>query len=112
MLLQAAKNFEIDIWKINRKLLVQLLFTGQDVTERMDLLRDYISAGGSPELEEAFLYRCAYANVILKQPIHRYMVQMILRLCRCCLLYTSDAADDLLCVDLGGRRIIKKKNSN
>ena len=27
-----------------------------------------------------------------------------------CLLYTSDAADDLLCVDLGGRRIIKIKN--
>ena len=26
-----------------------------------------------------------------------------------CLLYTSDAADDLLCVDLGGRRIINKK---
>src|SRR5450756_3021132 len=27
-----------------------------------------------------------------------------------CLLYTSDAADDLLCVDLGGRRIIKQNN--
>ena len=27
-----------------------------------------------------------------------------------CLLYTSDAADDSLRVDLGGRRIIKKKN--
>ena len=26
-----------------------------------------------------------------------------------CLLYTSDAADDLLCVDLGGRSIIKQK---
>ena len=26
-----------------------------------------------------------------------------------CHLYTSDAADDLPCVDLGGRRIIKKK---
>ncbi len=25
-----------------------------------------------------------------------------------CLLYTSDAADELLCVDLGGRCIIKK----
>ena len=25
---------------------------------------------------------------------------------KCCLLYTSDAADDLLCVDLGGRRVI------
>ena len=28
-----------------------------------------------------------------------------------CLLYTSDAADDLLCVDLGGRRIIKKNGN-
>ena len=26
-----------------------------------------------------------------------------------CLLYTSDAADDLLCVDLGGLRITQKK---
>ena len=26
-----------------------------------------------------------------------------------CLLYTSDAADDLPCVDLGGSRLIKKK---
>jgi len=26
-----------------------------------------------------------------------------------CLLYTSDAADDMQSVDLGGRRIIKKK---
>ena len=30
-------------------------------------------------------------------------------LTKICLLYTSDAADDLLCVDPGGRRIIKKK---
>ena len=28
-----------------------------------------------------------------------------------CLLYTSDAADDSLRVDLGGRRIIKKRES-
>src|SRR5665811_1644025 len=31
------------------------------------------------------------------------------RLIEGCLLYTSDAADDLTRVDLGGRRIIKKK---
>ena len=29
-----------------------------------------------------------------------------------CLLYTSDAADDLLCVDLGGPRHLKKKKKN
>ena len=33
-------------------------------------------------------------------------------LAQTCLLYTSDAADDLLCVDLGGRRNIKKKKKS
>ena len=31
--------------------------------------------------------------------------------CRSCLLYTSDAADERSSVDLGGRRIIKKKKT-
>ena len=38
-------------------------------------------------------------------PINRWKVRQI----NPCLLYTSDAADDSLRVDLGGRRIIKKK---
>src|SRR5450756_169339 len=42
-------------------------------------------------------------DTILQQ-LDGYRVQV-----QSCLLYTSDAADDLLCVDLGGRRIIKKK---
>ena len=33
----------------------------------------------------------------------------IINLNEVCLLYTSDAADDMQCVYLGGRRIIKKK---
>src|SRR5450756_3141127 len=40
---------------------------------------------------------------------HRWPHGFSCRRCGHCLLYTSDAADDLLCVDLGGRRIIKKK---
>ena len=40
---------------------------------------------------------------------HFYDIFINGRVFRGCLLYTSDAADDLLCVDLGGRRILKKK---
>eukprot|EP00825_Cyclidium_porcatum_P007499 TRINITY_DN13762_c0_g1_i1.p2 TRINITY_DN13762_c0_g1~~TRINITY_DN13762_c0_g1_i1.p2 ORF type:complete len:152 (-),score=46.89 TRINITY_DN13762_c0_g1_i1:82-537(-) len=36
-------------------------------------------------------------------------VRMAVEMVEDCLLYTSDAADDMQCVDLGGRRIIKKK---
>ena len=37
----------------------------------------------------------------------------VLNVCavKACLLYTSDAADERSSVDLGGRRIIKKKNT-
>ena len=37
--------------------------------------------------------------------------QLILGNLTVCLLYTSDAADERSSVDLGGRRIIKKKNN-
>ena len=37
---------------------------------------------------------------------------VILERPRLCLLYTSDAADERSSVDLGGRRIIKKKNKH
>src|SRR5450756_3032692 len=42
-----------------------------------------------------------------RQPRPRPQIRrpMVRASCSACLLYTSDAADDLLCVDLGGRRI-------
>ena len=38
------------------------------------------------------------------------MIRLLDSLVNGCLLYTSDAADERSSVDLGGRRIIKKKN--
>ena len=43
-------------------------------------------------------------KVLLLEGIHKSATEFFN-----CLLYTSEAADDLLCVDLGGRRINKKK---
>eukprot|EP00658_Telonema_sp_P-2_P061749 TRINITY_DN50417_c0_g1_i1.p1 TRINITY_DN50417_c0_g1~~TRINITY_DN50417_c0_g1_i1.p1 ORF type:complete len:100 (+),score=4.92 TRINITY_DN50417_c0_g1_i1:150-449(+) len=41
--------------------------------------------------------------------VHIFLPNRSNRPCRYCLLYTSDAADEEDSVDLGGRRIIKKK---
>ena len=63
-------------------------------------IRDSQVILSKPKLNTHALYpRCKHRGIIIK----------INRSFNCCLLYTSDAADDLLCVDLGGRRIIKKK---
>ena len=53
----------------------------------------------------------------VKLPEHRTFQQAkvhqigLNRAFRACLLYTSDAADERSSVDLGGRRIIKKKTT-
>ena len=39
----------------------------------------------------------------------KFTLNIITKQCVSCLLYTSDAADERSSVDLGGRRIIKKK---
>src|SRR5450756_10406 len=75
----------------------------------------------------AFLAFCSETPVTFAQRLTEFLPPSLNRVCltnsgaesveaamklaryHTCLLYTSDAADDLLCVDLGGRRIIKKK---
>ena len=77
-----GKNFEIDIWKINRKAAGSAIVYRAGCDGADGSFADYISAGGSPELEEGILVPPRLCKCDLKQPIHRYMVQMILRLCR------------------------------
>src|SRR5450756_3162571 len=57
---------------------------------------DGIAVGGMSSREATVTLERVLAGRVLR-PVHLT-----------CLLYTSDAADDLLCVDLGGRRLIKK----
>ena len=47
-------------------------------------------------------------NIMLQRKLQDRLVKK-LKENTCCLLYTSDAADEARSVDLGGRRIIKKK---
>ncbi|WP_460413837.1 hypothetical protein, partial [Staphylococcus aureus] len=56
-------------------------------------------ANAAANNKKAILYHCKPKNLV------KQMALLIIL----CLLYTSDAADDTPCVDLGGRRIIKKE---
>ena len=63
-----------------------------------------------------YIFVFLLASIVLRQVIARwpghYPARRIFGMIHDytgCLLYTSDAADDMQCVDLGGRRIIKKK---
>ena len=49
-------------------------------------------------------------DAIIRIVSHLAFIYLAFWSLRSCLLYTSDAADEEDSVDLGGRRIIKKKN--
>src|SRR5450756_985158 len=73
---------------------------------------DVLYAGDTAELVARMLGR--FADVVPSDWAAQAAKRSLTgdQLLRVCLLYTSDAADDLLCVDLGGRRIIKKKKQH
>ena len=80
-----------------------------------DGIRDLVRARG---LGDVYKRQCFSLAGVERRPHERLRAHLdgpeliedadLVRVRRC-LLYTSDAADDLLCVDLAGRRIIKQK---
>src|SRR5665213_2851592 len=79
---------------------VIILFGGQAIA--------YVKAGyPSDAIRREALDHCAAADIHFLRFSEKDRTDCY----KTCLLYTSDAADDLLCVDLGGRRIIKKKKT-
>eukprot|EP00825_Cyclidium_porcatum_P020944 TRINITY_DN2351_c0_g1_i1.p3 TRINITY_DN2351_c0_g1~~TRINITY_DN2351_c0_g1_i1.p3 ORF type:complete len:191 (-),score=38.05 TRINITY_DN2351_c0_g1_i1:76-648(-) len=71
-------------------------------SQRNNILQDYNSLDIQNNLENQFYHKGVLKVFNQKYYIYDSNYQT-------CLLYTSDAADDMQCVDLGGRRIIKKK---
>lgn len=57
---KAAVDFSVDTYELCEKMLIQMLFSGAYVGEKMDIFRSYIAGGAKPEVEEAFLSQCAY----------------------------------------------------
>ena len=79
-----------------------------------DGIRDLVRSRGLGDVYKRQAYNSLskflsiISNHINDDPKYDLLVK-ILDKDRCCLLYTSDAADERSSVDLGGRRIIKKK---
>ena len=81
-----------------------------------DGIRDLVRSRGLGDVykRQDLLARAAAEGLHRRRQRHDPGVSPLDWLCdrvRGCLLYTSDAADERSSVDLGGRRIIKKKNT-
>ena len=80
-----------------------------------DGIRDLVRSRGLGDVYKRQVVECAFVGPAAGIPLQYAVVERAVRcpataLSRVCLLYTSDAADERSSVDLGGRRIIKKKS--
>lgn len=57
---KTARSFEIDCYALSEKILLQMLFSGAFVGERLDIFKYYVSQGARGEVEEAVLIQSAY----------------------------------------------------
>ena len=81
-----------------------------------DGIRDLVRSRGLGDVYKRQAAEMPSANVsppsgVTGTFMKKLMLEERSRLDRPCLLYTSDAADERSSVDLGGRRIIKKKTN-
>ena len=57
---KAARSFGVDCYRLSEAILVQMMYSGAFVGEKMDIFHYYVSQGAKPEVEEAFLAQCAF----------------------------------------------------
>ena len=74
---KAAKSFDVDCYKLSERMLVQMLYSGAFVGEKMDIFRYYVSQGAKPEVEEAFLAQCAFEYFVHDRVTERYVFQEV-----------------------------------
>ena len=111
----ARNKYEVD-HETGRIRLDRLLFTSMAYPADYGYVEDSLGEDGDPLDALVLLDEPTWPGCLVRaRPIGMFRMKDEAGgddkvLCVPCLLYTSDAADERSSVDLGGRRIIKKKN--
>ena len=102
---KAARAFDVDCYKLSETILIQMLYTGAFVGEKMDIFNHYISQVPKLEVEEAFLAQCSFdyfvkervtERDVFREIKHMYLRQEpVQRVCKLALLkyYAETPAD-------------------
>ncbi|MBD5488333.1 MAG: hypothetical protein HDR13_05990 [Lachnospiraceae bacterium] len=77
---KAASDFGLDTYMLCERMLVQMLYTGAHVGEKMEIFRTYSKGGGNEELMAAFLSQCCYDYAIGEQITEPYIFRNVLQL--------------------------------
>ncbi len=77
-----AESFGVDTYRLCERMLKQMLYTGTQVEEKLEILRDYTRNGGSEEVRAAFVSACCYDYVVNDRDTEPYVFESVRQLSR------------------------------
>ncbi len=86
-----AESFGVDTFKLCERMLVQMLYTGAHVGEKLDIFRSYSKGGGSERIRAAFVSACCYDYVVNEEITDSCVFESVRQ------LYQMDAPLHLVC---------------
>ncbi|MBQ9991004.1 MAG: hypothetical protein IJP31_08705 [Lachnospiraceae bacterium] len=78
-LFQAAKEFDGEVYKLSERILAQILFSGTNVKEDVQIFKAYVAEGAKTPLEAAYLTWCAREYLADRREMDGYFIRDILR---------------------------------
>lgn len=79
---KAAESFGVEVRSLGERILIQMLYSGAFVGEKMDIFRRYVADGARVEIELAFLAQCAYEYYVKERLAAAYLFEEMTRLHR------------------------------
>lgn len=79
---KAVLSFELDAYHLCERIIDQMLFSGAFVGEKMEIFSYYVSKGANPDVEEAFLARCAYDYFVKERLTDEIVFREITRIAK------------------------------
>ncbi len=74
---KASKEARMDTRELSERILVQMLYTGSFVGEKMQIFDDYIKSEPDVEVEAAFLSQCAYDYFVKDKITENYVFEQM-----------------------------------
>ncbi len=72
---KAAESFGLDSYDLSERILVQMLYTGAYVGEKIEIFRRYVSGGAKSSVEMAFLAQCSYDYFVRDKVTDSYVLE-------------------------------------
>lgn len=78
---KAAVSFGVEAWNMAEDILIQMLYSGAFIGDRIEIYRYYVDGGTNFDVEMAFLSQCCFENFVQEKVVDDFIFKRIAQIC-------------------------------